>query len=153
MTRKEVIDTLKLAKAEVDRNYPMNYYLAIDQAIKYIQAYETIENKLKEIESMKTNVIVEEPLFILTSDFNDMRGNSGETVKVYASDLKKAKVGDDFAATYTNGCGRGNVCESIEIIYKTDSGCAVLHRVWGTTDEDTPKDWEEEPQLIWVELN
>ena len=29
----------------------MNYYLAIDQAIKYIQAYETIENKLKEIEN------------------------------------------------------------------------------------------------------
>ena len=51
MTRKEVIDTLKLAKAEVEWNYPMNYYLAIDQAIKYIQAYETIENKLKEIEN------------------------------------------------------------------------------------------------------
>lgn len=51
MTRKEVIDTLKLAKAEVEWNYPMNYYLAIDQAIKYIQAYEMIENKLKEIES------------------------------------------------------------------------------------------------------
>lgn len=51
MTRKELIDTLEIAKAEAEWNYPMNYYVAIDQAIKYIQAYETIENKLKEIEN------------------------------------------------------------------------------------------------------
>ena len=42
MTRKEVIDTLKVAKAEVEWNYPMNYYLAIDQAIEYIKAYDEI---------------------------------------------------------------------------------------------------------------
>lgn len=102
---------------------------------------------------MKTNVIIEEPIFILESDYNDMRGNSGETVRVYADDLKKAKVGDEWAATDTNGCGRGNVCESIEVVYKTDSGVAVLYRRWGTTDSNNPEDWEDEPQLIWVELH
>ena len=51
MTKQQVIETLEIAKAEVEWNYPIDYAIAIDQAIKYIQAYETIENKLKEIES------------------------------------------------------------------------------------------------------
>lgn len=50
MTRKEVIETLEIAKAEVEWNYPLDYAIAIDRAIKYIQAYETIKRKLKEIE-------------------------------------------------------------------------------------------------------
>lgn len=58
MTRKEVIDTLKVAKAEIEWNYPLDYAIAIDQAIKYIQAYQLIidelENKLKEIENNET---------------------------------------------------------------------------------------------------
>ena len=36
MTRKEVIDTLKIAKAEVEWNYPLDYAIAIDQAIDAI---------------------------------------------------------------------------------------------------------------------
>lgn len=42
MTRKEVIDTLKLAKAEVEWNYSLDYTIAIDQAIEYIKAYDEI---------------------------------------------------------------------------------------------------------------
>lgn len=53
MTRKEVIDTLKLAKAEVEWNYPMNYYLAIDQAIEYIEAYESIVAELEKAQTYK----------------------------------------------------------------------------------------------------
>lgn len=53
MTRKELIDTLEIAKAEVEWNYPMNYYLAIDQAIEYIQAYESIIAKIKKEQTYK----------------------------------------------------------------------------------------------------
>lgn len=53
MTRKEVIDALEIAKAEVEWNYPMNYYVAIDQAIKYIQAYESIIAKIKKAQTYK----------------------------------------------------------------------------------------------------
>ena len=42
MTRKEVIDTLEIAKAEVEWNYPLDYAIAIDQAIGYIKAYDEI---------------------------------------------------------------------------------------------------------------
>lgn len=37
MTRKEVIDTLKLAKAEVEWEYPMNYAAAFDMAIDALE--------------------------------------------------------------------------------------------------------------------
>ena len=53
MTRKEVIDTLKIAKAEVEWNYPMNYYLAIDQAIEYIKTYEYIIAELEKAQTYK----------------------------------------------------------------------------------------------------
>lgn len=53
MTQKELIDTLEIAKAEVEWNYPMNYYVAIDQAIKYIQAYESIIAKIKKEQTYK----------------------------------------------------------------------------------------------------
>ena len=36
MNLKEVIKTLELAKAEVEWNYPMDYAVAIDEAIKAI---------------------------------------------------------------------------------------------------------------------
>ena len=53
MTRKEVIDTLKIAKAEVEWNYPMNYYLAIDQAIEYSKTYENIIVELEKAQTYK----------------------------------------------------------------------------------------------------
>lgn len=53
MTRKEVIDTLEIAKAEVEWNYPLDYAIAIDQAIEYIRAYESIIAKLKKAQTYK----------------------------------------------------------------------------------------------------
>lgn len=53
MTRKEVIDTLKLAKAEVEWNYPLDYAIAIDQAIKYIKTYEYIIVELEKAQTYK----------------------------------------------------------------------------------------------------
>lgn len=53
MTRKEVIDTLKVAKAEIEWNYPLDYAIAIDQAIKYIQAYQLIIDELEKAQTYK----------------------------------------------------------------------------------------------------
>lgn len=53
MTRKEVIDTLEVAKAKVKWNYPMNYYVAIDQAVQYIKTYEYIVVELKIAQTYK----------------------------------------------------------------------------------------------------
>ena len=53
MTRKEVIDTLEVAKAEVEWNYPMDYAIAIDQAVQYIKAYEYIIMELEKAQTYK----------------------------------------------------------------------------------------------------
>ena len=98
---------------------------------------------------MKTEVIVEQPIFNLeTSDWD----GSGE-LKVYAADLKKAKVGDTFVPYADTNCGRAVDTEMIEVVYKSDNGVAVLYRHYGTTDSPNPVDWEDEPKLIWVELH
>ena len=48
MNLKEVIKTLEIAKAEVEWNYPMDYAVAIDEAIKAID--KQIPKKPKEYE-------------------------------------------------------------------------------------------------------
>lgn len=53
MTRKEVIDTLEVAKAEVEWNYPLDYEIAIDQAVQYIKAYELIVAELEKEQTYK----------------------------------------------------------------------------------------------------
>jgi hypothetical protein len=95
------------------------------------------------------DVICEYPLF-------EMRGNSwnglGETISITASMLRLAEVGQTWEAHDTHNCGRDVREESLEVVYKTDRGCACLHRVWGTTDSPNPDGWEREPKLIWFEL-
>ena len=44
MTRQEVINELELVKSAVEWEYPPTFAIAIDQAIKYIQAYDDIIN-------------------------------------------------------------------------------------------------------------
>lgn len=53
MTRKEVIEMLEIAKAEVEWNYPLDYAIAIGQAIKYIQAYQLIIDELEKAQTYK----------------------------------------------------------------------------------------------------
>ena len=53
MTRKEVIDTLKIAKAEVEWCYPMDYYIAFDKAINYIKAWDNLEEKINQLQTYK----------------------------------------------------------------------------------------------------
>ena len=45
MNLKEVIKTLELAKAEVEWNYPMDYAVAIDEAIKAIEKQKHSQSK------------------------------------------------------------------------------------------------------------
>lgn len=42
---------------------------------------------------------------------------------------------------------------SHERFKKNEKGVAVIYRNWGTTDSDNPEDWEEEPELWWIELS
>lgn len=53
MTQKELIDTLEIAKAEVEWNYPLDYAIAIDQAIEYIKTYEYIIVELEKAQTYK----------------------------------------------------------------------------------------------------
>lgn len=98
---------------------------------------------------METKVIVEEPLFVLTtSDYN----GSGE-LEIYASDLKKSKVGDKFIPYANTNCGRAVDEESLEVVYKSADGVAVIYRHYGTTDSPSPEAWKDDPKLFWVELH
>ena len=87
MTRKEVIDTLKIAKAEVEWNYPMNYYLAIDQAIEYSKTYENIIVELEKAQTYK-----------LFGNDKDLYLDRQQTLELIKNKLKEiendVKVGD-----------------------------------------------------------
>ena len=51
MNKDELINTLEIAKAEVEWNYPLDYATAIDQAAKYAEIPEKL---IKAIEKMQT---------------------------------------------------------------------------------------------------
>ena len=51
MSKDELINTLEIAKAEVEWNYPLDYATAIDQAVKYAEIPEKL---IKAIEKMQT---------------------------------------------------------------------------------------------------
>lgn len=53
MTQKELIDTLKAAKAEVDWCYPMDYYIAFDKAINHIKAWDKFKEKINQLQTYK----------------------------------------------------------------------------------------------------
>ena len=98
---------------------------------------------------MKTKVIVEQPVFTLTSSSYN---SNGEPYSVTVEMLKGADVGKKWESNDFSNCGRGVHEESIEIVYKNASGCAVLYKEWGTTDGSDPEDYEEDPELIWFEF-
>lgn len=98
---------------------------------------------------MKTDVIKEAAAFLLQgSSYN----GAGETVEVSYADLRAAEVGASWEAYDDNNCGRALREESAEVVYKTDRGCAVLFRSWGTTDRPNPEHWESAPKLVWYEF-
>lgn len=99
---------------------------------------------------MQVETIVEQPIFTLNSrSYN----GAGDTIQIYADDLRCSDVGTCWSADDTGNCGRDCQCMSIEIVYKSDDGCAVLRRLCGTSDDPDPEEWFAEPELIWVELH
>lgn len=53
MTRKELIDTLKIAAAEVEWYYPMDYYVAFEKAINYVKAWDDLKEKINQLQTYK----------------------------------------------------------------------------------------------------
>ena len=53
MTQKELIDTLKIAAAEVEWRYPMDYYIAFEKAINYIKAWDKLKEKINQLQTYK----------------------------------------------------------------------------------------------------
>ncbi len=98
---------------------------------------------------MKMEVKKEAAAFVLQgSSYN----GCGEPVAVSYATLRAAAVGEKWAGYDNHGCGRAVHSESVEVVYKTDDGVAVLRREWGTTDSPNPQDWEKVPVLIWYEF-
>lgn len=78
MTRQEVIDILKVAKAEVEWNYPLDYVTAIDQAVQHIKAYESIVAELEKLQTYK-----------LFGDDKDLYLDRQQTIDLIKSKLKE----------------------------------------------------------------
>ena len=53
MTQKELIDTLKIAAAEVEWRYPMDYYVAFKKSINYIKAWDKFKEKINQLQTYK----------------------------------------------------------------------------------------------------
>ena len=53
MTPKELIDTLEIAAAEVEWDYPMDYYIAFEKAINYIKAWDKFKEKINQLQTYK----------------------------------------------------------------------------------------------------
>lgn len=99
---------------------------------------------------MQVKTIVELPIFTISSrSYN----GAGDTIQIFADDLRSSDVGTCWSADNTGSCGRDCKCMSIELVYKSGDGCAVLRRLWGTSDDPDPEEWDAEPELIWVELH
>lgn len=89
MTRKEVIEMLEIAKAEVEWNYPLDYAIAIEQAIKYIQAYQLIIDELEKSQTYK-----------LFSNDKDLYLDKWVTIEIIENKLKEIEKNEQI---YRNG--------------------------------------------------
>jgi hypothetical protein len=98
---------------------------------------------------METVTVVETPAFTLRG-WNGYSYES-ETVEVTWGDLHRAKVGDQWEAKDLSNCVRDSHNARAVVVYKDEHGVAVLHREWGTTDDQQP-DTFERIRLIWYEF-
>ena len=56
MTNKEAIDIIKIARAEVEWEYPMNYAVAFDKAIKALELFDYLQESYEEIKHKIKNI-------------------------------------------------------------------------------------------------
>ena len=95
--------------------------------------------------TMQTNTITEIEAFrVINSDFNQYSDR-----KVSWLELRNAKVGDTFKCDANSNCGRDVCQETGKVIYKDESGVAVLLETYCTSDDPNPKVIEKEPVLTW----
>ena len=100
---------------------------------------------------MKTETKVEKPLLILKG--RSLYNNDARDTRVFANELKNAQVGAMFSS-YGGGEPRGNVWETIEVVYKNGLGVAAVLRSQGYYDSSNQENkWEAEPELIWFEIH
>ena len=52
MTNKEAIETLKVAKSEIEWEYPMDYQIALDKAIKALEQESILDKIRAEIDDL-----------------------------------------------------------------------------------------------------
>lgn len=88
---------------------------------------------------METKVIIERPILMLETVY-------GDTLEIYASDLKAAEVGQTWSIENQDCCPNRTDwwIESYKVVYKDETGIAVLYQI-----EDTP----EASKLTWIELH
>lgn len=74
MNKDELINTLEIAKAEVEWNYPLDYATAIDQAVKYAEIPEKLVEAVEKMQTYKmfcgdkTMYIEKEPVIELIKE-------------------------------------------------------------------------------------
>ena len=56
MTNKEAIDIIKVARAEVEWEYPMDYAAAFDKAIKALEFFDYLQESYKEVKHKIKNI-------------------------------------------------------------------------------------------------
>ena len=99
---------------------------------------------------MKTETKVEKSLLILRG--RSLYTNDARDERIVASALKNAQVGAIFSS-YGGSEPRGNVWETLEVVYKNGRGVAGLLRSQGYYDSSAQeKEWAAEPVLIWFEI-
>ena len=98
---------------------------------------------------METKVKYEYPAFSL---IGNAYGVDDEEVDISFPVLRKAEVGKEWVALNPSNIGRAELNESLKVVFRDENGCACLMRRWGTTNEDSPQDWEDDPVLYWVEF-
>ena len=99
---------------------------------------------------MKTETKVEKPLLILKG--RSLYTNDARDEKIVASALKNAHVGATFSS-YGGSVPRGNLWETLDVVYKDGCGVAGLLRSHGYYDSPAQeKERESEPVLIWFEI-
>jgi len=74
-----------------------------------------------------------------------------EEVEVSWNDLRHADVGDWWEARDWSNCARDSHNSRATVVYRDSNGVAVLHREWGTTDDQQPSPYER-VWLAWYEF-
>ena len=93
-------------------------------------------------------IVKEESAFDLRySDYN-----TTEYRKVSWRELKESKIGTEFCVDVASSCGRACDETTATLVYRDDTGCAVVFHHFGTTDEPNPDSWKDDPILQWFEF-